>query len=224
MPNLSWITDNLDDFLIGTELPDFGIPTFLKSLKLGLGYKDAIHCHCILFDVMGKVTNDRAAMRVQEEFDKAKEALENNKPRLAAFYAGAMAHYIGDLSQFMHIMGKQSHWGSEDQKIHHTYEVAADRRIDNQERTSLLYESYVHKKSVPGSDARAVTTSVARFTETGGDTIHTTGWMYKTYKGYYKKAKASKPQAWSKEFLDQSGENINTSINGVAKLLVKLSK
>ena len=48
----------------------------------------------------------------------------------AAFYAGAMAHYLGDLSKFMHIMGAKSHWKSENQDFHHKYEVVADDNIE----------------------------------------------------------------------------------------------
>jgi hypothetical protein len=71
-----------------------------------------------LFDENGNVTKDRAELRVRQEFDKALQALANGKPALAAFYAGALAHYTGDLGQFYHIMGSQSHWGAEDQTRH----------------------------------------------------------------------------------------------------------
>ena len=59
---------------------------------------------------------DRAELLVRQEFDKAVQALADGNLPLAAFYSGALAHYMGDLGQFYHIMGSQSHWGSEDPK------------------------------------------------------------------------------------------------------------
>ena len=96
------------------EAPDNG----LKPSNAEGAYQDASACHCILFDENGNVTKDRAELRVRQEFDKALQALANGKPALAAFYAGALAHYTGDLGQFYHIMGSQSHWGAEDQTRH----------------------------------------------------------------------------------------------------------
>jgi len=99
----------LNAYFIGTEAPDTGP----KISGVGGGYSDTGACHCILFAANGDVVKDRAEGRVQEEFDKAKMAFAAGDKRKAAFYAGAMAHYLGDLSQFMHMMGKESHWGAE---------------------------------------------------------------------------------------------------------------
>jgi hypothetical protein len=176
-----------------------------------------------LFDKNEDVVNDRMEVRVKEEFDKAKAALADKNPRLAAFYAGAMAHYIGDLSQFMHLMGKGSRWGSEDQKIHHAYEVVADNKIDSVNQTSLVFESYIKKKSVAGTTPSAVALTVAKFVEMGEVDGLTPGAMYKEWNKLRKQKKASNPDKWSETFRDQTGHNINESINGVAKLLGMLS-
>src|SRR6267142_5797542 len=108
--NLPWIKDNLNVYFLGTEAPDVGA----RIVGVGDGYHDTVQCHCILFDAAGVVKIARAEKRVREEFDKAKSAKASGDNRKAAFYAGAMAHYLGDLSQFCHIMGKKSHWGKED--------------------------------------------------------------------------------------------------------------
>jgi hypothetical protein len=50
------------------------------------------------------------------------QALADGDRRLAAFYAGGLAHYMGDLGQFYHIMGSQSHWGSEDRSRDSAFE------------------------------------------------------------------------------------------------------
>ena len=44
--------------------------------------------------------NDRAAVRAQEEDGKAVIAFGQDDPGHAAFFLGAMAHYIGDVSQY----------------------------------------------------------------------------------------------------------------------------
>ena len=70
------------------------------------------------------------------------QALADGDLPLAAFYAGALAHYIGDLGQFYHIMGSQSHWGSEDQTRRSAYEMAVESTIRFQTRSSTVFESF----------------------------------------------------------------------------------
>jgi len=103
--DIEWLTDNIGMFLYATEVPDNGvIPSVIRSLHPDGRYHDQGGCHCIYFDERGNVTNDRMEVRAQEEFDKAKAALAAGNKRLASFYVGTMAHYLGDLSQFMHMM------------------------------------------------------------------------------------------------------------------------
>jgi hypothetical protein len=97
----AFIKNNLNRYFIGTEAPDNGF----KPPNADGGYNDASACHCILFDEEGNVTRERGELRVRQEFDKALQALADGDLRLAAFYAGALAHYMGDLGQFYHIMG-----------------------------------------------------------------------------------------------------------------------
>jgi hypothetical protein len=96
----AFIKNNLNRYFIGTEAPDNGF----KPPNADGGYNDASACHCILFDEEGNVTRERGELRVRQEFDKALQALADGDLRLAAFYAGALAHYMGDLGQFYHIM------------------------------------------------------------------------------------------------------------------------
>src|SRR4029079_17395826 len=107
------------------------------------------------------------ARRATEEYQKAEGALATNRDRLAAFYAGAMAHYIGDLSQFCHLMDRRSHWGREDQTLHATYEDAVDRTFDPFKRTSTLLDRYVREIDVDGDSPADVAFTVARHTEKG---------------------------------------------------------
>lgn len=214
---LPWLKKNLNFYFLGTEAPDWGTKLMAAAKN---GYHDTGECHCILFDAGGKVSRDHGRERIREEFNKAKKALADGDQKLAAFYAGAMAHYVGDLSQFCHIMGKQSHWGSEDEpvKIHSRYEVAVEKTIDLTKRKSSLLESYIKKREVDGNTAEEVALAVAKFIEKGNSS-RGPGWMRTRYGQLVKQKKASDPGKWDKAFQDQTGQNVNYSVNAIAKLL-----
>jgi Zinc dependent phospholipase C len=105
---VAFIKQRLTTYFIGTEAPDTNkkIPSVTEG-----GYMDSLKCHCILFAEDLTITKAHARDRIREEFDRAVAALAANKKERAAFFAGAMAHYLGDLSQFHHMMGPESHWG-----------------------------------------------------------------------------------------------------------------
>ena len=213
-----FIKQNLNAFFIGTEAPDSGKALFPSAAGT---YADTLKCHCILFDVNGEVSKDRLEVRVQEEFDKAKAALASGNRKLAAFYAGAMAHYLGDLSQFCHIMGVESHWGSENKTVHSNYEKVVDKTIKFQTRSSSLLDPFIHMVSLPGTTARAVALSVALFAENGGAGADPRV-MHTHYQTLMTKHKNTDPMAWDALFRDQTGKSINVSVNGVAKTLKML--
>jgi hypothetical protein len=170
----TFIKNNLNRYFIGTEAPDNGF----KPPNAEEGYNDASACHCILFDEDGNVTRDRAELRVRQEFDKALGALEDENLALAALYAGALAHYMGDLDQFYHIMGSESHWGSEDQTRHSAYEVAVEGTIRFQNRTSTVFEGFISPISVGGNTPDEIARAVALRVERGtGTTGRTPGFM-----------------------------------------------
>jgi len=212
--DLAWITENLNVYFLGTEAPDVGP----KIAGVTNGYHDTGACHCILFDTVGGVTRDRAEKRVKEEFDKAKAAKANGDKRKAAFYAGAMAHYLGDLSQFCHIMGPQSHWGSEDQTLHKKYEMAVDKTVDKTTRKSSLLDSFMHSVPVTGNTPEEIAAGAAAFTEKSNATQRP-GDMHTQYKALIQANKHNDPAQWGDAFRNQTGENVNYSANAIAKLL-----
>jgi len=212
--NLPWITANLNVYFLGTEAPDVGP----KIDGVENGYHDTGACHCILFDAAGGVTRDRAEKRVREEFDKAKRAKANGDDRKAAFYAGAMAHYLGDLSQFCHIMGPQSHWGSEEKKVHTNYEEVVDRTVDFATHKSSLLDSFIHSVTVTGSTPEEIAKGAAAFTEKG-DGTERPGLMHTQYKALMDAHKQNDPTQWDEALRKQTGENVNYSANAIAKLL-----
>lgn len=70
---------------------------------------------------------DDAAEAAQDEYDKAVDAIRDGNHELAVIYMGAIAHYIGDLAVFGHVMGKPTKdwWGNEAdvEGLHKGYET-----------------------------------------------------------------------------------------------------
>ena len=219
--DLTWFNDQRHYAFFGTEAPDVGKAKLRKSFRNQIegNYKDTSPCHCVLYDDDEEVIQDFAAVRVEQEFTKAKAAIEAENWKLAAFYVGAMAHYIGDLSQFMHLMGTGSRWGNENQTVHANYEKVFEARVEYQTKELSFMESFIVAEPITGGDARAITFEVARYTDTGGGTANTPGDMYDTYLGYDALNIDMKPDQWDQGFTDQSGKNINKAVNAVAKLL-----
>jgi zinc dependent phospholipase C len=211
----AWLTANMNVFLTGTAAPDTAVT---KPAGAVGRYQDTSPCHCILFNARGDVVDDRMAVRATQEFTKASAALAGNRQRLAAFYAGAMAHYIGDLSQFCHLMDRRSHWGAENQMFHAAYEDAVDKTFDPIAHTSMLLDRFVREASVPGNSPNAIALAVARFTEKGNDG-RDPGWMNTKMKAYARMRILRRSEDWQDDFTEQTGQNVNYAINGVAKLL-----
>ena len=222
--DLAWLNTNKNYAFFGTEAPDLGKTKLGKKFRNSIdgNYKDTSPCHCILYDSNQDPFQPFAADRVEQEYDKAKAAIDAGNFKLAAFYIGAMAHYIGDLSQFMHLMGTGSRWDAEDQTVHADYEKVFEARIKYQNKTLAFMEPYIESTSISANTPRNIAFEVAKFTDTGGGTINTPGKMYQTYLGYEEDGLKSKPDEWDQDFLDQSGHNINKAVNAVAKLLKKL--
>lgn len=217
--NVPWVRYYQRWYFLGTEAPDTGA----KVDSAENGYRDTLQCHCILFDSGGGVTRDRAELRVRQEFDKARAALAGGDRRMAAFYAGAMAHYIADLSQFCHVMGAQSHWGTEDKKVHGDYEIAVEKTIDFGDRSSSLLDGYIHPVQVSGNTPEEIARAAASFTERGSDGRNPR-WMHQRYEQLTAAKKHLKPNEWDQEFRDQTGENVNHAANAIAKLLLMIGQ
>lgn len=72
--------------------------------------------------VVGGKKRDRAAVRAAEGYEKAVAAFQAGERGEAAFYLGAMAHYIGDVSQYGHSVPFEQH--------HSDYEGWVGRRTE----------------------------------------------------------------------------------------------
>jgi hypothetical protein len=153
----------------------------------------------------------RGELRTRQEFDEALNALGDGLS-LAAFCAGALAHCVGDLSQFCHVMGSQSNWGSEDDALHGNYDVAVEKTIRFQTRTSTLFENFIRPTAVGGDSPEEVARAVALRREHGtGTSERDPGWMHAHYADLKGQGLHLQPENWDAAFRTQTGQNINVS-------------
>jgi putative transposase len=98
----AWLEPHRAIYLIGTEAPDN------RTIRLACGvphqgYDDRSLGHSVTWNASATMmTTDRPAVRAQEEYAKAAIAFGQGKPAHAAFFLGALAHYIGDVAQYGH--------------------------------------------------------------------------------------------------------------------------
>jgi len=88
------------DYLIGTEAPDNGA-------YIGDSYN-----HHVYYGSTAVLESDVGASRAREMYGSALASLKSSDYEQAAYYAGAMAHYISDLGAYGHTMGSSTDWGA----------------------------------------------------------------------------------------------------------------
>jgi hypothetical protein len=189
-----YLTDNLQVYLYGTELPD--------NAQVSDGIGDTTKHH-VYYSSTGTVTDDVAADRAQIMYDTALADLRAGKTADAAKAAGAMAHYISDVAVFGHVMGKATAWGAE--KHHSDYEDHID---DNTGSYQSGFTSYLeYDGSLSSISAYNATLLVANNTVFGGTSGEGCVWMDTNY-------------GWSNTaFSSRSGESLNLAVNAVADVL-----
>lgn len=193
----AWLLPHRNLYLLGTEAPDSNdIP--LACGGPNAGYDDRSRGHSIEWDADAKVMlNDRAAVRAQEEYGKAVIAFQQGEPGHAAFYLGAMAHYIGDVSQYGHSWRDEVHHGD--------YESWAATRTDS--FAEGFFESYIQLDSLVRRTPYTATKRISVSTFAGNDRILTAQEMDLLF--------STKPQ----EYIDSVGDSLNLAVNELADVL-----
>ena len=147
------------DYLVGTEAPDN--PEFIG---------DSTHHHVYYYS-SGALQEDDSAGRAEAMYDLALARLEAGDFSVAAYYIGAMTHYIADVGVFGHTMGAYTDWGTE---VHHSdYEEAFEDRLD-----SLALPPGIVLGNMSAYDAAL---GLARDTTFGQGDIQTNVWMDANY-------------------------------------------
>ncbi len=142
---------------------------------------------------------DRAAVRAQEEYEKAISAFNADDLGAAAFYLGAMAHYIGDVSQYGHSVPFEHHHGD--------YESWVGRRTKRFDGGT--FEQYIQSDNLVNRSPYTAVKFISKRTAGGrGDIL----WANKMDELYHEKAD-------NQEYLDSIGESLNYGVNVLADVL-----
>ena len=153
------LTTYHSDFLIGTEAPDNG------------EYVGDSYNHHVYYRSSGALQADVGALRAREMYKSALDCLKASDYEHAAYYAGAMAHYISDVGVYSHTMGASTDWGTS--TSHAAYEDHVHTMLGSltaPQTTALVW-----------NDAYNVTISLAHKTTFGAGPIKPNTWMENNY-------------------------------------------
>ncbi|MFX0162332.1 MAG: zinc dependent phospholipase C family protein [Candidatus Hodarchaeota archaeon] len=219
-----WLTDNLAVFLWGTSAPDN-----LGGSYEGVGGYQDTGKHHNYYNIDGTFVTDEddASTRAQEEYDKAFAELQNDNLDLAAYYAGAMTHYIADMAVWGHVMtGEVIHSYFEDDVegtiIADYFNASASDRTSN--TFTITFDGTLEDISAYNA---AKEMGWDTFNDSGG--THNYQWMDSNYPGLTDGNPGSdawygQADTWPEgEFKDRVTESINLAVNYIAAVLNKLT-
>ena len=146
-------------FLLGTEAPD-------NTAYIG----DSTNHHVYYYS-SGDLQDGKSAIRASQMYQIALGYLASEDLDNAAYYIGAMTHYIADVGVFGHTMGSGTDWGAED---HHS---------DFESAIQSMTGSLDSPIGMPlgDSDAYAATIDLAYKITFGGGVIMPNIWMDTNY-------------------------------------------
>ncbi|MEM0343827.1 MAG: zinc dependent phospholipase C family protein [Thermoplasmata archaeon] len=150
-------------FLLGTESPD-------NPKMIGDTWN-----HHVYYDRSGLVTEDNSARRARETASAARSLMTAGDFELAAYYIGAMSHYIADVGVFGHTMGSDTAWGEEEH--HADYEAEMGSRI--------LSLAPPPRTSITAKDPYEAALDLAAQITFGHGDIKPNGWMDNNYDWSY---------------------------------------
>jgi hypothetical protein len=197
----AWLMPHKVLYLLGTEAPDN------KTIPIECGgphrgYDDRLSGHSVewkadFLDFVEK--KNRAARRAQAEYDKAAKAFKEGNAAHAAFYLGAMAHYIGDVSQYGHSVPfetKKHHKGYEDW-------VESKTKAFN----GGTFESFIEADGFEPRKAFTAVKRVSKATADGQGKILHAGAMEQRF------------DTKGQEYVDSVGHSLNLGVNELADVL-----
>lgn len=203
----AWLEPHRDAYLLGTEAPDnANIPASCGTPHTGYDDRGSGHSVEWAADFSDFVSDgqggkkDRAARRAREEYNKAAEAFEEGDPAAAAFFLGAMAHYIGDVAQYGHTYP--------DERIHSLYEGWAERRTDTFDQEQV-FESHLALDSLVRRRPYTAVKRISLRTLRGEGEILTATEMDRKYAA----------QERDEEFIASVGASLNLAVNELADVL-----
>ena len=194
-----WLAPNRAMYLIGTEAPDNSKISEACNAP-HTGYNDRGQGHSVEWTAdWSAMTNDRPAVRAQEEYDKAVAAYRAGNRSAAAFYLGAMAHYIGDVSAYPHSISFEIH--------HSPYEAWVQRRTRS--FSAGHFENYIRLDRLSRRTPYTAVKKISKATGKGKGKILGARRMDELYP----EKKNNQP------FKNSVGHSLNTGVNNLADVL-----
>ena len=196
----AWLVPHKALYLIGTEAPD---NSKIHAACGGphRGYNDRSSGHSVQWKSNWKgfvKKKNRAAWRAGEEYYKAVRAYKQGNHSAAAFYLGAMAHYIGDVSQYGHAIPNE--------KNHSNYEGWVTRRTKGP--TGGPFEAFLQADGLKRRTAYTAAKRISKSTAKGKGPILSA----KTMDGKYKD---DRDDAFTKSI----GHSLNLGVNELSDVL-----
>jgi hypothetical protein len=177
------------DYLIGTEAPDNGE-------YIGDSYN-----HHVYYTATNELQADIGALRAREMYRSALTSLRASDYEHAAYYAGAMAHYISDVGAYGHTMGSSTDWGT---SPHHSeYEEHVGTMLGTLTSPTL--------EPISWRDAYNATLTLARETTFGSGAIRPNIWMEANYNW--------DDAAFRASCLDSLNESVRAVASAIGQLL-----
>lgn len=197
----AWLMPHRTLYLLGTEAPDNDdIPTSCGAPNPSNGYDDRRMGHSIEWSASwSTMIEDRAAWRAQQEYDKAGRAFNQGDPRAAAYYLGAMAHYVGDVSAYPHSIRGEQHHGD--------FESWVKRKTDSFDEGH--FETYIQADTLVRRRAYTAVKRISKATARGQEQILSALEMDSRY------ANRNSDQAYK----DSVGHSLNLGVNELADVL-----
>jgi hypothetical protein len=172
-------------FLFGTEAPD-------NTANIG----DSTNHH-VYFYSSGDLQDGKSAIRASQMYQVALGYMASQDLGNAAYYIGAMTHYVADVGVFGHTMGSGTDWGAEDH--HSDYENAIQSMTGSLNSPAGM--------SLGDSDAYAATLDLANEITFGDGAVMPNIWMDTNYD-------------WANSmFVTSAMASLNSSVSAVAAVV-----
>jgi hypothetical protein len=191
----AWLDPFRNMYLLGTKAPEHrDIPPTCGTPNTGYG--DRYSGDPPGTDSAGTIVA-LAGMRAQQEYDNAVDAFADGDLTAAAYYLGAMAYYIGDVSQHGHA------YPTEEQR------AAYSRWLGGytSDFTAGVFESYVEAGSLVRRRPYTAVTRIAKATSEGQGDVLPAAEMHALF--------PDKEREW----LDSVGASLNLASNEIAGVL-----
>jgi hypothetical protein len=196
-----WLSSNKAAFLYGTEAPDNSGASFQGRS----GYGDTANHHNYYSG--STCTDDSASQRASQEYQKALACLNNGSYAPAAWFAGALTHYIADMSVWAHVMKNEAH--------HSEYEDQVNSVTNSYSKNTFTVTSDGTLETVSAYDAA---TSLGLNSFNDGGSTYTALWMNSSFQDSW-----SKVSDWSTQYKARTAESINLAVNIIAAILHTLT-